>query len=107
VVPVTEAEKQSVALRVGHLLRIGTYVTMAILTMWQAHPRARIVMGMAQASVQGKGPGGEDEELLEQMRALISEAIDYYEKNEFPAAMARMRVAHDLSGLHVVRISGE
>lgn len=103
----TEAEKQSVELRVGHLLRIGTYITMAILSMWQSNPRARIVMGMALASVRGKGPGVEDEELLEHMRTLISEAIDYYEKNEFPAAMARMRVAHDMAGLHVVRISGE
>ncbi len=103
----TEAEKQSAALRAGHLLQIGTYVTMAILSMWQANPRARIVMGMAQASVRGKSPDGNDEELLEQLRALISEAIDYYEQNEFPAAMARMRVAHDLTGLQVIRISGE
>ncbi|CAN5660374.1 hypothetical protein BH24ACT21_BH24ACT21_05620 [soil metagenome] len=103
----TEAEKQSVALRVGHLLRIGTYMTMAILSMWQSSPRARIIMGMAQASVQGKGPGGKDEELLEQLRDLISEAIDYYERNEFPAAMARMRVAHDLTGLHVILLSEE
>ncbi|CAN5912504.1 hypothetical protein BH23ACT11_BH23ACT11_05320 [soil metagenome] len=103
----TENENQATALRVGHLLRIGTYATMAILGMWQANPRARILMGMAEASVRGKGPGGHDEELLGQMRALISEAIDYYEQNEFPAAMARMRVAHDLAGLHVIEISGE
>lgn len=102
-----EAEKQSVALRVGHMERIGTYVTMAILTMWQSNPRARVVMGMAQASVQGEGPDGNDEELLEQLRALISEAIAHYERNEFPPAMARMRVAHDLIGLHVIRLSGE
>ena len=101
----TEMEKQSAALRVGHLERIGAYFTMAILSMWQSHPRAKIVMGMAQASVRGKGPEGEDEELLEQLRALISEAIDYYERNEFPPSMARMRVAHDLVGLHIIRIS--
>ena len=105
--PVREAEKQSVALRVGNLQRIGTYMTMAILTMWQANPRARVVMGMAQASVQGKGPDGNDEELLKQLRDLLSEAIDYYERNEFPAAMARMRVAHDLTGLHVILLSEE
>ncbi len=103
----TEVEKQSVALRVGHLQRIGTYMTMAILSMWQSNPRAPVIMGMAQASVQGKGPGGKDEELLEQLRALISEAIDYYEQNEFPAAMARMRVAHDLTGLHVILLFEE
>lgn len=102
-----KTERQSVALRVGHLERIGTYVTMAILSMWQANPRAPIVMGMAQASVRGAGPAGSDEELLEQLRALISEALDYYGRNEFPPAMARMRVAHDLVGLQVIRISGE
>lgn len=102
-----EAEKQSIALRVGHLERVGTYMTMAILSMWRADPRTRIVMGMARASVKGKGPGGNDEELLEQLRALISEAMDYYERNEFPASMARMRVAHDLVGLHIIRLAGE
>lgn len=106
-VPVTGAGKQVAALRVGHLERIGTYCTMAILSMWQVNPRARIVMGMAEASVRGKGPGEEDEELLEQLRSLISEAIDYYEKNEFPPSMARMRAAHDLIGMHIVRIAGE
>lgn len=103
----TEIEKHSTDLRVGHLSRIGTYMTMAIISMWQVNPRARIVMGMVQASLRGKGPGGNDEEVLEQLRALISEAINYYEDSNFPAAMARMRVAHDLLGLHIIRISGE
>ena len=102
----TEAEKQSAKLRVGYLLQIGTYATMAILSMWQANPRARVVMGMAQACVRGRGPDG-DEELLEQLRALISEAITYYENGEFPPAMARMRVAHDLVGLQIIRITGD
>lgn len=106
-VPVTEVGKKSTALRVGHLLRIGAYLNMAMLSMWQASPRAGTIMGMAQASVQGRGPGGNDEDLLQHLRALVSEAIDYYEKNEFPPAMARMRVAHDLIGLNVIRISGE
>ena len=101
-----EIEQQSNARRVGNLERVGVYVTMAILSMWQASPRARVIMGMARASVRGKGPDGSDEELLEQLHALISEAIDYYEKGEFPPAMARMRVAHDLIGLQVIRISG-
>lgn len=103
----TEASRQSDTLRVGHLLRVGTYLAMAILSMWQANPRAPVVMGMARASVKGKGPGGNDEDLLEQLRALISEAMDYYEQNQFPAAMARMRVAHDLVGLRIIRITGE
>lgn len=103
----TETGKQAAALRVGHFERIGTYFSMAILSMWQVNPRARIVMGMAEASVRGKGPGGEDERLLEQLRALVSEAIDYYEKNDFPPSMARMRTAHDLVGLHIIRLAGE
>lgn len=102
-----ETGQQSNARRAGNLERIGVYVTMAILSMWQANPRARVIMGMVRASVQGKGPDGSDEELLEQLRALISEAIDYYEKGDFPPAMARMRAAHDLVGLHIIRISGE
>lgn len=103
----TEIEKPLVALRVAHLERIGTYSTMAILSMWQANPRARIVMGMALASAKGKGPGEEDEELLGRVRALLSEAIDYYEKNDFPSSMARMRVAHDMIGLYIIRMSAE
>lgn len=103
----TETGQQSTARRAGHLERIGVYVTMAILSMWQANPRARIIMGMAQASVRGKGPDGSDEELLQRLRDLVSEAVDYYERNEFPAAMARMRVAHDLVGLHIIRLAGE
>ena len=98
------------ALRVGHLLRIGTYLTMAMLSMWRANPRTRVVMGMAQASVRGEGPGSGDEELLTRLRDLISEAIDYYEQNEFPAAseprsqqMARAGDRHSLSaGLAVL-----
>jgi hypothetical protein len=100
-------ERMTNALRVGHLLRISSYLNMAILSMWQASPRASVVMGMARASVQGAGPGGGDEELLQKLRDLVSEALEYYESNEFPAAMARMRGAHDLVGLQVIRISEE
>lgn len=100
-------EKMADDLRVGHLLRISSYLNMAIHSMWSANPRAAFVMGMARASVRGAGPGGSDEELLQRLRDLISEAVDYYEKDEFPAAMARLRVAHDLVGLRIILISGE
>ena len=62
-----EIGQGSSARRVGNLERVGVYVAMAILSMWQNHPRASVIMGMARASVRGKGPDGGDEELLEQL----------------------------------------
>ena len=38
------------------------------------------------------------------LRALIEEARDYYDGDDFPAAMARMRVAQDLVDLRIVAI---
>ena len=98
------------SLRVGHLSRIDTYLDWATLSMWLGTTRAPIVIGMAQASMRGHGPGGPDgpdEDLLVRLRALVGEAREYYVSGDFPAAMARMRVAHDLVSLHVVRLSGE
>ncbi len=97
-------------LRVGHLMRIGGYLDYAILSMWTAHQRADVIMGMAEASVRGAGPGGPegpDEDLLARLRSLIGEARKYYEAGDFPAAMARMRVAEDLTALHAIRLTGE
>ena len=97
-------------LRVGHLSRIDTYLDWATLSMWLGTTRAPIVIGMAQASMRGHGPGGPDgpdEDLLVRLRALVGEAREYYVSGDFPAAMARMRVAHDLVSLRVVRLSGE
>ncbi len=102
-------EKVSRELRVGHLLRIGTYLDYAILSMW-AGRRPQVVMGMAEASVRGHGPGGADgpdEEILARLRELIGEAREYHEAGDFPAAMARMRVAEDLVALYTIRLSGE
>lgn len=103
----TGNETASAALRIGHLLRIQSYVTMAILSMWQASPRAPAVIGMAQASVTGKGPGGCEEEALETLRALLEEAAEHYEEGDFPPAMSRMRVANDLVSLQIIRLAGE
>ena len=97
-------------LRVGHLSRIDTYLDWATLSMWLGTKRAAIVIGMAEASMRGHGPGGPegpDEDLLVRLRALVGEAREYYVSGDFPAAMARMRVAHDLVSLQVVRLSGE
>ena len=102
-------EGVSPGLRVGHLLRISGYLEYAVLSMWR-ETRAEVVMGMAEASVRGPGPGGAggpDEELLAKLRDLIGEAREHHASDDFPAAMARMRVAEDLVALRVVRIVGE
>ncbi len=102
--------KDAVSLRVGHLSRIDTYLDWAILSMWLGTKRAPIVIGMVEASTRGHGPGGPegpDEALLVRLRALVGEAREHYVAGDFPAAMARVRVAHDLVSLHVVRLSGE
>ena len=103
-------EKATLDLRVGHLMRIGGYLDYAILSMWTGHQRADVLMGMAVASVRAPGPGGPegpDEELLARLRYLIAEAREHYEAGDFPAAMARMRVAEDLTSLHAIRLTGE
>src|SRR5919112_2306520 len=102
-------DKASRELRAGHFLRIGSYLDYAILSMW-AGRRPQVVMGMAEASVKGHGPGGEggpDEEILARLRALIAEARKYHEVDDFPAAMARMRVAEDLLAMYTICLSGE
>ena len=99
-------EKATTELRTGHLLRIHGYLNMAVLSMWMKSPRADVLMGMAEACARGPGPGGQDEELLQKLRALIREAREYY-PDDFPPAIGRMRVAHDLTALGIVRLSGE
>ena len=99
--------KVTLELRVGHFLRINSYLNMAILSMW-AERRPQVMMGMAEASVRGAGPGGDesDEELIVRLRDLIGEAREYHAADDFPAAMARMRVAHDLVALYIIRLAG-
>ena len=102
-------EKPPVELRVGHLLRINSYLDYAMLSMW-AERRAQVVMGMAKASVRGAGPGGPqgpDEEVLARLRNLIGEAREYHGSGDFPAAMCRMRIAQDLVTLRIIHLSGE
>ena len=100
-------ERATAGLRAGHLLRITGYVETATIAMWTASPRALVMIGMAEASVRGEGPGGKDEDLLERLRPLVGEACEYYADGNFPAAMARMRVAQDLVDLRIVAIAGE
>jgi hypothetical protein len=73
--------------------------------MWMDSPRAYVMQGMVEASVRGVSPGGKDEDLLERLRPLVGEAREYYAGEDFPAAMARMRVANDLVGLRIVTLA--
>ena len=98
-------EKTTVGLRAGHLLRVSNYLEIAIVSMWTENLRTLVTIGMVEASIRGEGPGGKDEDLLERLRALVEEARDYYAGDDFPAAMARMRVAQDLSDLRIVALS--
>jgi hypothetical protein len=105
VVPLRE-EKPTVGLRTGHLLRVSSYLEIAIISMWTGHPRTDLTIGMVEASIRSEGPGGKDEDLLQRLRPLVEEARDYYAGNDFPAAMARMRVAQDLLDLRIVALTG-
>ena len=93
-------------LRVGHLLRVSAYLEIAIISMWTGNLRTDVTIGMVEASLRGEGPGGKDEDLLERLRDLVEEARGYHAGGDFPAAMARMRVAQDLVDLRIVAISG-
>ena len=97
-------------LRVGHLSRISSYLDWAVVGMWAVQRRAGIMMGMAEASLRHPGPGGEhgpDEDLLRRLRGLVTEAREYYAADDFPAAMARMRVAQDLVALRIIALAEE
>ncbi len=95
-------EKATVELRVAHLLRVSSYLGIAVISMWIESPRTLLMIDMVEASLRREGPGGKDEDLLVRLRALVEEARDYYAGDDFPAAMARMRVAQDLLDLRVV-----
>ena len=103
----TDEETVTTGARVGHLLRVTNYVEIAIISMWTGSPRTSVMLGMVEASVRGEGLGGKDEDLLEKLRALIGEAKEYYAGGDFPAAMARMRVAHDLVDLRIIALTTE
>jgi hypothetical protein len=107
-VVLVKAEKRAdVAARTAYLLRIHSYLDIAIVSMWTASPRVDVMLGMAEASLRGKGPGEDDEETLRQVRALAGEARGHQAGGDSTAAMGRMRVALDLLALHIIRLSGE
>ncbi len=96
----------TVGLRVGHLLRVSTYLEIAIISMWTESPRTDLTIGMVEASLRGAAPGDNDDDLLERLRALVEEARGYNAGGDFPAAMARLRVAQDLLDLRIVALAG-
>ena len=100
-------ERAGAAVRTAYLLRIHSYLDIAIVSMWTASPRVDVMLGMAEASLRGDGPGGEDDGPLRKIRALVGEARGHQGDGDFPAAMGRMRVALDLLALHIIRLSGE
>ena len=104
-VSIEAGERAGVALRTAHLLRIDSYMNIAMNSMWTSSPRVDIMMGMVVASLRGESPGGEDDGLIEKLRALVKEGRHYLSRNDFPAAMGRLRVAHDLLSLHIIRLS--
>ena len=63
------------------------------------------MIGMVEASLRGEGPGGKDGVFLERLRPLVAEARDYNASGDFPAAMARMRVAQDMLDLRILVLS--
>jgi hypothetical protein len=109
VVPLRRAaeERATLGVRVGHLLRVTNYLEIAVISMWTGSPRTPVMLGMVEASVRGEGPGANDEDLLKKLRALVGEAKVYYGGGDFPAAMARMRVAHDLVDLRIIALTRE
>jgi hypothetical protein len=98
-------ERETTGLRVGHLLRITGYLELATISLWTESPRVPVTLGMAEASVRGEGPGGEDEDLLTRLRALVGEARHHHADGDSPAAMARVRVAQDLVDLRIVALA--
>ena len=100
-------ERTGAALRTAHLLRIDSYMDIAIVAMWTASPRVDTMIGMAEASLRGRSPGGKDDKLIEKLRTLVREGREYLAAGDFSVAMGRMRVAHDLLSLHIIRLSDE
>ena len=98
-------ERALAGARVGHLLRVTNYLESAIISLWTESPRVAVMMGMVEASVRGAGPGGHDEDLLVRLRVLVGEARAYHADGDMLAAMARMRVAHDLVDLRIIAIA--
>lgn len=98
-------ERSDLPVRTAHLLRIHSYMDIAILGMWTNNARVDVLLGMAEGSLRGESPAGMDDGLVSQVRDLVAEGRAYLRDDEFPAALARMRVAQDLLALYLIRLS--
>ncbi len=96
-------EKPDGRLRAAHLLRIHSYLDIAVISMWTNSPRVDIMLGMVEASLRGHSPGSADDALLETVRPLVREARAYLADGDFLPAMSRMRVAHDTLALYLIQ----
>lgn len=101
------SEKPDGRLRAAHLLRIHSYMDIAIISMWTNNPRVDTMLGMVEASLRGESPGALDDALLESVRPLVNEARAYLADGEFIPAMGRMRVAHDTLALYLIQLSDD
>ena len=95
------------ALRTVHLIRVDSYMDIAILAMWTMSPRVDVMLGMLEASLRGESPGARDEDLLERLRVLVGEGREFLAAGDFFVAMGRLRTAHDLLSMHIVRLADE
>ena len=95
-------ERADLATRTAHLLRIHSYMDIAIISMWTNSPRVDVVLGMVVGSLRGDSPANTDDELLAQLRGLVGEGRAYLADGDPPAAMGRMRVAQDLMALYLI-----
>lgn len=93
--------------RVAHLLRVSGNLSIVIMALWGDSPRADAMLGMCEATLRWEGPDPRDSETLASLRSLFSEALEYRDGGDFPATMARLRVAYDMVSLAVIRAAGE
>jgi hypothetical protein len=97
-------ERSDIATRTAHLLRIHSYMDIAIISMWTSSPRVDVMLGMVEGSLRGDSPANADDGILAQLRELVAEGRAYLADGDQPSAMARMRVAQDLMALYVIRL---
>lgn len=97
-------ERADLATRTAHLLRINSYMDIAIISMWTSNPRVDVMLGMVEGSLRGDSPANADDGILAQLRDLVGEGRAYLAEGDLPAALARMRVAQDLAALYLIRL---
>jgi len=97
-------ERADLSIRTAHLLRIHSYTDIAINAMWTNSPRVDVMIGMVVGSLRDDTPANADDEVLAQVRGLVGEGRAYLAEGDPPSAMARMRVAHDLIALYLIRL---